>query len=114
MNNTDMPTQKTEIDVVKITRSKRIFGWASLVFGLCFLALPLIGLAGTIKGMIGAFTELSNTGTADPEALAGDISMGLLTTFWSIIFSIPLLIAFIISLIFFLKRRKLLRSLIQK
>lgn len=64
--------------------------------------------------MIGAFGELSQSGRADPEVIAGDISMVLLTTFWCMILSIPLLIAFVVFLILFLKRRKALLSLMQR
>ena len=54
---------------------------------------PLFGLVGTVVGMVGAFGELSDTGEADPEALAGDISFALLTTMWGIVISV---IAFLI------------------
>jgi len=48
---------------------------------------PMFGLIGTVVGMVGAFGELSKTGKADPEALAGDISIALLTTMWGLVFS---------------------------
>jgi uncharacterized membrane protein YhaH (DUF805 family) len=54
---------------------------------------PMFGLTGTFVGMLGAFGELSKTGEADPEALAGDISVSLLTTLWGLVVSV---IAFII------------------
>jgi biopolymer transport protein ExbB len=47
----------------------------------------MFGLVGTVVGMVGAFGELSKTGKADPEALAGDISIALLTTMWGLVFS---------------------------
>lgn len=48
---------------------------------------PMFGLIGTVVGMVGAFGEHSKTGIADPEALAGDISISLLTTMWGLVFS---------------------------
>lgn len=54
---------------------------------------PLFGLIGTVIGMVGAFGELSETGEADPEVLAGDISVSLLTTMWGLVVSV---IAFIV------------------
>jgi hypothetical protein len=54
---------------------------------------PMFGLAGTVIGMVGAFGELSKTGEADPEALAGDFSVSLLTTAWGLVVSV---IAFLV------------------
>lgn len=54
---------------------------------------PMFGLIGTVVGMVGAFGELSKTGEADPEALAGDISVSLLTTAWGLVVSV---IAFLV------------------
>lgn len=49
---------------------------------------PIFGLIGTVVGMVGAFEELSNAGEADPEALAGDISVSLLSTAWGLVVSV--------------------------
>ena len=54
---------------------------------------PMFGLIGTVVGMVGAFGELSKTGEADPEALAGDISVSLLTTALGLVVSV---IAFLV------------------
>jgi len=54
---------------------------------------PMFGLIGTVVGMVGAFGELSKTGEADPEALAGGISVSLLTTAWGLAVSV---IAFLV------------------
>lgn len=43
-------------------------------------AAPLLGLLGTVLGMIDAFSKLSETGGADPAVLAGGIWTALLTT----------------------------------
>ena len=53
----------------------------------------MFGLIGTVVGMVGAFGELSKSGEADPEALAGDISVSLLTTAWGLVVSV---IAFVV------------------
>lgn len=60
---------------------------------------PSIGLFGTIQGMVGAFGTLAEAGQADPSALASDISVALLTTFWGLIISILAIPAF-----FFIKK----------
>jgi len=63
---------------------------------------PLIGLGGTVVGMVGAFGELSQTGEADPEALAGDISTALVTTVWGLLFSALAFVVLVIAVIRFM------------
>ncbi|NWK57106.1 MotA/TolQ/ExbB proton channel family protein [Verrucomicrobiaceae bacterium N1E253] len=56
---------------------------------------PMLGLFGTVLGMVGAFGTLaSGDGSADPSALAGDISVALLTTLWGLVTAIPSLTAY--------------------
>lgn len=58
-------------------------------------AAPMIGLFGTVLGMVGAFATLaSGDGSSDPSALAGDISVALLTTLWGLVTAIPALVAY--------------------
>lgn len=58
-------------------------------------AAPMMGLFGTVLGMVGAFGTLaSGDGSADPSALAGDISVALLTTLWGLVTAIPSLAAY--------------------
>ena len=64
-------------------------------------AAPMLGLFGTVFGMIGAFGKLSS-GNADPSALAGEISIALLTTMWGLITAILAVFAY-----FFFKGRYL-------
>lgn len=63
---------------------------------------PMFGLIGTVVGMVGAFGALSKSGEADPEALAGNISISLLTTMWGLVFStIALLVLIVVLFRFF-------------
>ncbi len=64
--------------------SRSLFKWVN-VLALCAQVSPMLGLFGTVQGMVGAFATLANTGKADPTQLAGDISVALLTTFWGLI-----------------------------
>lgn len=58
-------------------------------------AAPMMGLFGTVLGMVGAFGTLaSGDGSADPASLAGDISVALLTTLWGLVTAIPSLTAY--------------------
>lgn len=50
---------------------------------------PLLGLLGTVWGMIGAFEALQHSATSDHEALAGNISLALVTTLMGLILAIP-------------------------
>jgi len=53
---------------------------------------PMLGLLGTVTGMVLAFGKLSSAtgGGADPQALAGDISLALYTTADGLVIAIPL------------------------
>lgn len=57
---------------------------------------PMIGLFGTVVGMIQAFNRLFAAGGGMPDAskLAGDIAVALVTTFWGLLIAIPALSAF--------------------
>ncbi len=53
---------------------------------------PLLGLLGTVSGMISTFSALSVVGTGDPKLLSGGISEALVTTLFGLIVAIPALI----------------------
>jgi len=52
---------------------------------------PLLGLLGTVTGMILAFSEISRQGTGNPAALADGIGQALVTTAAGLIVAIPVL-----------------------
>jgi len=58
---------------------------------------PMIGLLGTVIGMIGAFAVLGSSGISDPRALAGKIGEVLLATASGLFIAIP---AFIFYYVF--------------
>ena len=53
---------------------------------------PLMGLLGTVVGMISVFTEITTYGTGNANALAGGISEALLTTEAGLAVAIPSLV----------------------
>lgn len=53
---------------------------------------PLLGLLGTVIGMIKVFTVITNAGVGDPGVLAGGISEALITTAAGLSVAIPALI----------------------
>ncbi len=52
---------------------------------------PLLGLLGTVTGMIGTFQAITVFGTGDPQLMAGGISQALVTTVLGLIVAVPLL-----------------------
>lgn len=54
---------------------------------------PLMGLLGTVTGMIGTFQAITLFGTGDPKLMAGGISQALITTVLGLIVAIPLLLS---------------------
>lgn len=53
---------------------------------------PLLGLLGTVSGMIRLFEVITRFGTGDPKLLAGGISEALLTTEVGLIIAVPVLL----------------------
>ncbi|MEM1112516.1 MAG: MotA/TolQ/ExbB proton channel family protein [Pseudomonadota bacterium] len=54
---------------------------------------PLMGLLGTVTGMIGTFQAITLFGTGDPKLMAGGISQALITTVLGLCAAIPLLLS---------------------
>jgi len=54
---------------------------------------PLLGLLGTVSGMIATFDTISAVGTGNPRLLSGGISEALITTQLGLMVAIPLLLA---------------------
>ena len=50
---------------------------------------PLLGLLGTVVGMITAFTGLTETAGANPDLLAAGISQALITTAFGLLIAVP-------------------------
>ena len=58
--------------------------------GLIASVAPMLGLLGTVVGMVGAFETISLTeGVARPDELAGSISVALITTVLGLLVAIP-------------------------
>lgn len=56
---------------------------------------PLLGLFGTVYGMIGAFESVALAGKmGDPSVMASDISFALITTALGLVIAVPALICF--------------------
>ena len=57
---------------------------------------PMIGLLGTVSGMIGAFATIASGGMGRPELLAGDIGEALITTATGLVIGIPAMIFYFV------------------
>lgn len=78
-----------------VNENRKIMTWINYI-SVIAQASPMLGLLGTVIGMVGAFGTLKTAGAADPGQLAGDISVALLTTLWGLINAIPCIIVFYI------------------
>jgi len=54
--------------------------------------MPILGLLGTVTGMIATFDVITVKGTGDPRALAGGISQALITTEAGLVFALPIIL----------------------
>lgn len=55
---------------------------------------PLLGLLGTVIGMIQAFDSITSQGVGDPKVLSGGIGVALITTAAGLLVAIPALVGF--------------------
>lgn len=55
---------------------------------------PMVGLLGTVSGMVKAFQNIAASGLGKPEEMAGNISEALITTASGLVVAIPALLAY--------------------
>jgi len=70
---------------------ERLRKWLPFIAVTAAIA-PLLGLLGTVSGMIGTFNVIAVVGTGDPKPMAGGISEALVTTFFGLVVAIPALV----------------------
>jgi biopolymer transport protein ExbB len=89
--NADREIQEDAVTEAVLKESPRIerFGAAITVFAA---VAPLLGLLGTVTGMMTTFDVITEHGTGDPKLLAGGISEALITTKYGLIVAIPTLL----------------------
>ncbi len=74
-----------------LQQSLRLDRFANLILVIAAVA-PLLGLLGTVTGMIETFDVITRFGTGDPKLLAHGIAVALITTEVGLIVAIPLLL----------------------
>ncbi|ADM09357.1 TonB system biopolymer transport component [Parvularcula bermudensis HTCC2503] len=87
----DIETLQLKLDDAILRELPKLEGGLNLVKVLAAIA-PLMGLLGTVVGMIVTFQQITLFGTGDPQIMAGGISQALVTTVLGLIASIPLLL----------------------
>jgi|AntRauTorckE6833_2_1112554.scaffolds.fasta_scaffold01691_10 biopolymer transport protein ExbB len=68
---------------------ERGLSWVKLLAAMA----PLLGLLGTVTGMIATFQAITLFGTGDPAMMASGISQALMTTVLGLVTAVPLLLA---------------------
>ncbi len=88
--NVDTETLELKLDEAILRETPSIERGVNVIKILAAIA-PLLGLLGTVTGMIGTFQSITLFGTGDPKIMAGDISMALVTTAQGLIAALPLI-----------------------
>lgn len=89
--NADLETLELKLDEQILRESPKIERFNDIIKVLAAVA-PLLGLLGTVIGMIITFTAITNFGAGDPKLMAGGISVALMTTVLGLVAAIPLLL----------------------
>ena len=86
----DLPRDNLESKIEeKAIEVKYILERRLSMLGTIATISPLLGLLGTVVGMITAFTGLTETSGANPDLLAAGISQALITTAFGLLIAVP-------------------------
>ena len=89
--NADVETLELKLDEAIVKELPRLESGLATLKLLAAIA-PLMGLLGTVIGMIQTFQTIQLFGTGDPKLMAGGISLALVTTVMGLVTAIPLLL----------------------
>lgn len=90
--NRDADTETLELHLSEAIANEvpvfnRYINWIKLIAAVA----PLLGLLGTVTGMISVFETLALSGAGDPKDMAGGISQALMTTVLGLVAAVPAL-----------------------
>ncbi|MEZ6037087.1 MAG: MotA/TolQ/ExbB proton channel family protein [Planctomycetota bacterium] len=74
-----------------LTERLKLQSWLPFV-AICATSAPLLGLLGTVTGIMNTFALMTEFGTGDPKVLSSGISEALITTEYGLIIAIPSLL----------------------
>lgn len=89
--NADVETLELKLDEAILKETPALERGTVMIKVLSAVA-PLLGLLGTVTGMIATFQAITLFGTGDPKLMAGGISTALVTTVLGLVMAIPLLL----------------------
>jgi biopolymer transport protein ExbB len=87
----DAETLELKLDEAILRETPTVDRGISLIKMFAAIA-PLMGLLGTVIGMIMTFQTITLFGTGDPKIMAGNISLALVTTALGLIAALPLIL----------------------
>lgn len=87
----DVETLELKLDEAILKEIPRLERGISVIKVFAAIA-PMLGLLGTVTGMIGTFQAITLFGTGDPKMMAGGISTALVTTVLGLIAALPLML----------------------
>ena len=93
VSNLEGPREKLEdaVSEALLHEHSRLDRFGSMILVVAAVA-PLLGLLGTVTGMISTFDVITEYGTGDPKMLSGGISEALITTELGLVVAIPILL----------------------
>ncbi|MAD26798.1 MAG: flagellar motor protein MotA [Pseudomonadales bacterium] len=86
----ELDTLELKLDEAILRETPALERWQGLIKLLAAVA-PLLGLLGTVTGMIATFQAITQYGSGDPKLMADGISQALVTTVLGLLAAIPLL-----------------------
>lgn len=89
MNREDMENALQEAILREIPAMERFLSTLAMLAAIA----PLLGLLGTVTGMIDTFQVITMHGTGDPRMMSGGISEALVTTMLGLSVAIPIMLA---------------------
>lgn len=89
----DIETLELKMDEAISRKTSQVQKGLSTIKILASIA-PLLGLLGTVTGMIATFQSITLFGTGDPKLMAGGISQALVTTVLGLVAAIPLILIY--------------------
>ena len=87
----DAETLELKLDEGILRETPKVDRGVNLIKMFAAIA-PLMGLLGTVIGMIMTFQTITLFGTGDPKIMAGNISLALVTTALGLICALPLIL----------------------
>jgi biopolymer transport protein ExbB len=89
-DNRNVDSESLELKLEEaVLKEKPSIEWGLAVLKIISAVAPLMGLLGTVTGMILTFQAITIFGAGDPQAMAGGISGALVTTVLGLIVAIP-------------------------